>query len=329
MEHHVVAALIEGPHTPRRPRGPVAPARPGARPPGIGTTFVRDSGGPTGAPVVLLLHGWAVTADLNWFPAYPSLVAHHRGSRRPPRPRPRHPSRRRDRAAERLRRRCRRRARCPRHRAGDGRRLLDGRRGGPAPLATPPGPGGWPGPGVHRTALPGRSHHRSLVPVVHAARPPRPPRERTGRGDRAAASGPAGAPRRPSCVDAVRARAGEPRRAAQLDAVGGPLPLHPLDRRGRRPDVGHRDHARSDRAHATNAAWRPPSTTSSASRWRAPTTPSSPGPTPTCPCSSRPSRTPRARSGRLVGCRHGRRSRRPRALGVDAAPSPPGRCRWS
>ena len=46
--------------------------------PGVGTTFVRDSGGPPGAPTVLLLHGWAVTADLNWFPAYPSLTERYR-----------------------------------------------------------------------------------------------------------------------------------------------------------------------------------------------------------------------------------------------------------
>ncbi|WP_421118978.1 alpha/beta fold hydrolase [Aquihabitans daechungensis] len=46
--------------------------------PGVGTTFVRDSGGPAGAPVVLLLHGWAVTADLNWFTAYPALAERYR-----------------------------------------------------------------------------------------------------------------------------------------------------------------------------------------------------------------------------------------------------------
>ncbi len=46
--------------------------------PGRGTTFVRDSGGPPDAPVLLLLHGWAVTADLNWFPAYRRLAEHHR-----------------------------------------------------------------------------------------------------------------------------------------------------------------------------------------------------------------------------------------------------------
>ena len=46
--------------------------------PGRGTTFVRDSGGPAGAPVLVLLHGWAVTADLNWFAAYPALTERYR-----------------------------------------------------------------------------------------------------------------------------------------------------------------------------------------------------------------------------------------------------------
>jgi 3-oxoadipate enol-lactonase len=36
------------------------------------TTFARIDGPSTG-PVVLLLHGWAVTADLNWFGVYPHL----------------------------------------------------------------------------------------------------------------------------------------------------------------------------------------------------------------------------------------------------------------
>lgn len=46
--------------------------------PGRGTTFVRDSGGPVGAPTLVLLHGWAVTADLNWFAAYPALAERYR-----------------------------------------------------------------------------------------------------------------------------------------------------------------------------------------------------------------------------------------------------------
>src|SRR4051794_33860273 len=47
--------------------------------PGAGTTFARDSGAPPpDAPALLLLHGWAVTADLNFFPAYQDLCARYR-----------------------------------------------------------------------------------------------------------------------------------------------------------------------------------------------------------------------------------------------------------
>ncbi len=42
--------------------------------PGRGTTFVRELGGPPDAPTVILLHGWTVTADLNWFPSYGPLA---------------------------------------------------------------------------------------------------------------------------------------------------------------------------------------------------------------------------------------------------------------
>jgi 3-oxoadipate enol-lactonase len=38
-----------------------------------GTTFIRELSGPKGAPTVLLLHGWTVTADLNWFRCYEAL----------------------------------------------------------------------------------------------------------------------------------------------------------------------------------------------------------------------------------------------------------------
>lgn len=41
--------------------------------PGRGQTFVREAEGPPGAPTVLLLHGWTVTADLNWFACYGPL----------------------------------------------------------------------------------------------------------------------------------------------------------------------------------------------------------------------------------------------------------------
>jgi pimeloyl-ACP methyl ester carboxylesterase len=38
-----------------------------------GTIIVRDFGRPPGAPVVVLLHGWTATADLNWFKSYDAL----------------------------------------------------------------------------------------------------------------------------------------------------------------------------------------------------------------------------------------------------------------
>lgn len=41
--------------------------------PGRGTTFVRTVEGPPDAPTVLLLHGWTVTAALNWFRVYRPL----------------------------------------------------------------------------------------------------------------------------------------------------------------------------------------------------------------------------------------------------------------
>jgi pimeloyl-ACP methyl ester carboxylesterase len=38
-----------------------------------GRVFVRRADGPTGSPTVMLLHGWTVTADLNWYPAFELL----------------------------------------------------------------------------------------------------------------------------------------------------------------------------------------------------------------------------------------------------------------
>lgn len=46
--------------------------------PGRGTTFIRELDGPPGAPCLVLLHGWTVNADLNWFTAYRSLARHFR-----------------------------------------------------------------------------------------------------------------------------------------------------------------------------------------------------------------------------------------------------------
>ena len=47
--------------------------------PGRGEVFVRDTGaGDQPAPPVLLLHGWTVSADLNFFAVYDELAARHR-----------------------------------------------------------------------------------------------------------------------------------------------------------------------------------------------------------------------------------------------------------
>jgi 3-oxoadipate enol-lactonase len=46
--------------------------------PGRGRTFVREVAGPAGAPVLVLLHGWMATADLNWSAAFTALGRHFR-----------------------------------------------------------------------------------------------------------------------------------------------------------------------------------------------------------------------------------------------------------
>lgn len=47
--------------------------------PGRGLTFYRDLPGPQAdSPVILLLHGWTATADLNWFRVYERLGRHYR-----------------------------------------------------------------------------------------------------------------------------------------------------------------------------------------------------------------------------------------------------------
>jgi pimeloyl-ACP methyl ester carboxylesterase len=82
----VMAALAAKAATRRRPRHaiagpPVPPALPPGRVinlPGRGEVFVRDSGGMSGSPTVLLLHGWTASADLNFFPAYASLAESYR-----------------------------------------------------------------------------------------------------------------------------------------------------------------------------------------------------------------------------------------------------------
>lgn len=46
--------------------------------PGRGSAFVREVGGPPGAPVLVLLHGLTACADLNWGPSYEVLGRHFR-----------------------------------------------------------------------------------------------------------------------------------------------------------------------------------------------------------------------------------------------------------
>jgi pimeloyl-ACP methyl ester carboxylesterase len=60
------ARRLEG----RDPEPPLPPPMPGARVesvPGRGEMFFREAPAPAGSPVVLLLHGWTASADLNWF----------------------------------------------------------------------------------------------------------------------------------------------------------------------------------------------------------------------------------------------------------------------
>ena len=75
------------PGQPLHPDAPAAPVPPVLPPgqvmnlPGRGEVFVRDSGGgtiPAARPAVLLLHGWTVSADINFFPAYASLAESYR-----------------------------------------------------------------------------------------------------------------------------------------------------------------------------------------------------------------------------------------------------------
>lgn len=44
--------------------------------PGRGTTFLRRSAGPAGAPTVMLLHGWLATGALNWYRCFEPLAEH-------------------------------------------------------------------------------------------------------------------------------------------------------------------------------------------------------------------------------------------------------------
>lgn len=58
--------------------GPLLPPGRELELPGRGVTFVREVAGPPGAPAVVLLHGWTVTADLNWYTAFDALGSRFR-----------------------------------------------------------------------------------------------------------------------------------------------------------------------------------------------------------------------------------------------------------
>jgi pimeloyl-ACP methyl ester carboxylesterase len=56
---------------------PIPPPLPPARivlVPGRGELFVREQEGPDDGPVIVLLHGWTVSADLNWWSVFESLT---------------------------------------------------------------------------------------------------------------------------------------------------------------------------------------------------------------------------------------------------------------
>ena len=55
------------------PVGPALPPGEHIELPGIGRIYVRRADGPPSSPTVILLHGWTVTADLNWYPAFEPL----------------------------------------------------------------------------------------------------------------------------------------------------------------------------------------------------------------------------------------------------------------
>lgn len=59
---------------------PVVPPLPPARlvtVPGLGEIFLRQADGPSGGPTIVLLHGWTLSADLNWFSGLYETAAGH------------------------------------------------------------------------------------------------------------------------------------------------------------------------------------------------------------------------------------------------------------
>jgi pimeloyl-ACP methyl ester carboxylesterase len=82
VRHRARRAAISGhPPRPGTPTAPMPPALPPGRAvnlPGRGEVFVRDSGGTPASPAVLLLHGWTVSADINFFSVYAGLAESYR-----------------------------------------------------------------------------------------------------------------------------------------------------------------------------------------------------------------------------------------------------------
>ena len=63
------------------PQPPIPPELPPARiehVPDRGEMFVREIPGQPGDPTILLLHGWTLTADVNWFTVYDAIGRHGR-----------------------------------------------------------------------------------------------------------------------------------------------------------------------------------------------------------------------------------------------------------
>lgn len=73
----IVDGIAIGRETVDAPEPVLAPGR-ALHLPRRGTTFIRELPGLTGAPTLLLLHGWVATGGLNWFQAFDALGEHFR-----------------------------------------------------------------------------------------------------------------------------------------------------------------------------------------------------------------------------------------------------------
>lgn len=76
-EPTIPAGDPEGPSLPLEPAAPWLPDGRTVEVPERGEVFVREAGEPSPRPPVVLLHGWGVTSDLNFFPAFAALAERH------------------------------------------------------------------------------------------------------------------------------------------------------------------------------------------------------------------------------------------------------------